>query len=328
MKTPLLAALLVTSSTAFAEDYWCLNRRIKIQIDYAYLRRQDVRDLRLVEEVPFFQELNKFKGKEKLETEDLEKRLNWESGIRGGLTFYADECSSIELLYTYVYPWRATSIVVPSPGTLLRFPFKDLTHNQDYHNANKVKARYTTWYQQGEINYWRHVTPQRCDYFSFSWNIGMRLGLVREKFNMAFTRGASVSDYKIVTKNVLFGPQLGAMLEINPYSCITWTFMLKGAGLANIAENNVDIRDDNNTVQLREYRKTRWTDSWLVDCYGQLSYHFTRSTSVHVGYQGLFLWNLAIAPNQRDVSVHSHRKINDEGRATIDGIYAGLDFNF
>ena len=110
------------------------------------------------------------------------------------------------------------------------FPFKDSDFGFDYHKASKAEAKYETRLQNGEFNYWGHVTPQRVNYFSFSWNAGFRFIYLRENLRLRFFRAEESSPYTIDTFNSLYGVQLGAMLQINPSSCWTWTFMIKGAG--------------------------------------------------------------------------------------------------
>ena len=310
-----------------ADDYWCLDKHFSVRGDYGYIRRQEIRDLRLVEDTSIMQELNgNLKAKKKMDTDDLVDRLGWESAFRGGLTYHSDECGSLEALYTYFFPWEATT-TVNADGTL-RFPFKDSTISVDYVDADRVEGKYKSQLQNGELNYWGHLTPQRVNYFSFSWNLGFRALYLRENFNLLFVKGADKSDYSIDTYNILYGAQLGAVLEINPTCHWTWVFMIKGAGFFNVARNTVCIGDENNTITLREYTKKKWTDSWLLEGYGQLSYHFCSWFSVHYGYQGFILTGLVLAPEQRDVSARTRRRIKDEGQIVIDGMYGGLTFSF
>lgn len=312
-----LAALCLSTATLYAEDYWCLNNHISLRADYLYWRRQEVRDL------PLVKNLN---NKTLLNTEDLEKRLGWESGVLGRLTLFGGECGSVEFLYTYMWPWEGTSTVKGNGN--LQFPFHQPSQDIDYHLANLVQARYKTWFQNGEFTYWYHVTPQRVNYFSFSWDIGLRFIYLPEKFDMGFTRQTNFSTYSIDTYNTLYGVQLGAMLEMNPSRCWTWTFIIKGAGFLNVAKNELLIKDENNTIIYRDYTKRTWTDSYLIEGFGQLAYHFNRFFSVHFAYQGFLLTGVALAPDQRDVSRRDRRKINVKGQIVVDGLQAGLDFGF
>jgi hypothetical protein len=327
MKPFLWAGLLLASSSAFAHDYWCLNNRVSFLADYAYLRRQEVRDLRLVQDdsIRFRRSGGELDSKKVLDTDDLIDRFGWQSAVRVGMTFHANCCSSIEALYTYVFHWTGSQ-TKHARGTL-SFPFEHIDPISDYFEADRAKGRYRSWLQNGEINYWGHVTPQRVNYFSFSWIAGYRMVYLQERLDLFFTRKRNTSLYEIKTFNTLYGAQLGAVLEINPSSCWTWTFILKGAGFLNVAKNEVDIRDRDNAITLAKYEKNRWTDSYLIEAYGQLAYHPWSWLGVHIGYQGFLLTGVATAPEQRDVDPDD-RRIRDKGQILIDGLYAGIDLSF
>lgn len=333
MKARLALLIALGSVPLLADDYWCLDNTISIRAEYTYLRRQEIRDLRLVEEVPIFLPLSStVRPKKVMDTEDLADQLGWESGARVGLTFHKSACASLEALYTYVFPWKGREEVKPSEGNLLRFPFKDPDEFFDYNNASRAVGVYESRLQSGELNYWNHMTPQRCDYFSASWLLGARIVYLREEMCLTFTRDfmerMSSSDYSIDTGNVCYGLQLGAVLEINPNSCFTWTFLIKGAGFFNTAKNETRILDEDNSTELAGYVRRSWTSSWLLEGYGQLAYHWSDSFSLHFAYQGYILSGLALAPAQRNVSSSLHSMINKKGQIVIDGLYAGFTLGF
>lgn len=321
MKARFLAPLVLMAAPIVAQDYWCLNHYFDLYAEYGYIRRQDVRDLTLVKRGTSNED-----AKTVVDNEDLEKRLHWQSAIRGGIIYKPNACNSWEATYTYFYPWTANTNAKGDNN--LFFPFKDFSFGDDYHHAFLAQAFYETRLQGGEFNYWGHVTPQRVNYFSFSWNAGFRFIRLKENFRILFHRENDISPYYINTYNYLYGAQLGAMFEINPSCCWTWTFMIKGAGFFNDARNEVDIRDQNDRISIRQYEKDSWTDSWLLEGYGQLAYHYQSWLSVRFGYQGYICSGLVIAPNQRDIGLTRKRRINTKGQIVIDGLYAGLDFSF
>lgn len=325
MRNCLLAVLTLSSSSLLAQDYWCLDKHISILADYGYFRRQEIRDLRLVEDPSDISPRNK--PKKVLDTDDLVERFNYKSAIRGGITYHSEACASLEALYTFFYPWSTKSEKF-SDGTL-RFPFKDPSIAIDLQGADEAVARYRSWLQNAEVNYWRHLTPQRVNYFSFSWNLGLRMIFLKEKFSLVFKRGGEdISRYRNKTDNSLYGPQLGAVLEINPSCWWTWTFMVKGAAFLNVAKNDLRILVGSEEIEFRDYSKERWQNSWLAEGYGQLSFHWFSWLSFHFAYQGFIVTGLALAPEQRDVHSQEKRRIKTEGQIVIDGLYAGLTISF
>jgi len=307
-----------------ASCYWCLDYSITTQLDYGYLRRSEIRNLRLVEDTARVKGSGRFK--KVMSTEDLVDRMNWESAIRAGLTYHRNDKTSLEALYTYFFPWKGTKTVTADGS--LQFPFIDPVFSEDYTGADKARAEYESWLQNAELNYWGHLTPSRANYFAFAWILGFRFLYLKEDFDLKFSKVGSSSLYAIETKNLLYGAQLGATLEINPSKRWTWTFQIKGAGFLNVAETDLCIGDENNTIVLKEFTKERWTDSYLLEGYGQLAYHWRRNFSVHFGYQGFILTGIALAPEQRDVKLKDRRRVHAKGQIVIDGLYAGLEYSF
>jgi len=172
------------------------------------------------------------------------------------------------------------------------------------------------------------VTPQRVDYFSFSYLAGFRYIYLRETMNLAFTKQEETSNYKVKAQNHLYGPQLGFVLEVNPTRCFSWLFQIKGAGFFNSVESDVFLGDIGNTITLKNYDKKKWTDSWLIEGYGQLAYHPTSFLDIHIGYSAFLLAGLVLAPEQRDIHPSSRRFISDIGQIVIDGGRAGITLTF
>ncbi len=316
MRKKNLVFLLLVASTTYAQDYWCLNHHIALDAEYGYMRRSDIRDLPLVKE----------KKKTVINTDDLVEKMGWESAIRASATFRISACASLEGQFTYYYPWKASKKVDGDEN--LRLPFKRSDFAFDYEEADKAEATYVSRLQNGELNYWGHVTPQRANYFSFSYLVGLRYMYLRETFQLTFRKGTDKSDYKIKATNQLVGPQLGFVFEVNPTRCFSWLFQIKGAGFLNSLQNDTFLGDENNTIILRDFTKERWTDSWLIEGYGQLAYHIWPSLSIHVGYTGFILTGVALAPEQRDIRTSNQRFIEDKGQIVIDGGRAGITRSF
>jgi len=316
MRKQLLIVSLLFSSQLFSDDNWCLNRYLALGAEFGYQRRQEGgKNKTLV-----------VQGDEKVvKVDDLIKRMGWEYAGRASAVYMGSDCASLEAQYTYYRTWKARETVT---GGNLSAPFDDNLFTFDFFAADEASVEYTSQLQNGEFNYWGHVTPQRCDFFSFSWIMGFRFIFLREKLDMEFERRSEVSNYKITTLNLLYGPQLGAVLEYNPNCSFTWTFMLKGAGFVNDAENKSLLEDDDNFFTLRDFTKKRWTSSWLIEGYGKLSYHLTSFLSFHFSYEGFLLTGLTLAPDQVDFSTSTSSSIYQRGQILIDGLFVGATLSF
>jgi len=312
-----LALLLLSSASLQARGYWCYDPYLALWGEYGYQRRQEGPEKTVV--------VNTDSGKKVLKTQDLTKRFGWGHAFRAGASTGTD-LGELEAQYTYYLPWSDRQTVYGNGS--LSAPFQDPLFTFDYVNADSASAKYKSWLQGGEVNFWYHITPPRCDYFSFSWDFGLRFVYLREKFNLSFTREDDTSDYDITTKNLLYGPQLGARFEMNPISSLTWTFQIKGAAFLNDAENQTYLGDDNNFFTLRDYTKKRWTTSFLLDGFGQIAYHWTPCFSIHFSYEGYIVTGLALAPDQLDFHTDNERILRERGQIVVDGLYAGVTLSF
>lgn len=145
---------------------------------------------------------------------------------------------------------------------------------------------------------------------------------------MAYTRLIETSDYKIETKNFLYGVQLGAIFEVNPTSRWTWSITAKGAGFLNDARQKTFVGDEGNEITLASYTKERWQGSWLLEGIGRISYRWGNCFHIFAGYQAFLLTGLALAPEQRDVELTTRRYLTVSGQIILDGFFAGMNFSY
>lgn len=308
--------------------YYCvqsLSDSIFISADWMYLRRSKIQEHNLVVNNSILDANGN--PEDVLRTQDLCHDWNWKTGLYGNITYVSDACSSLEALYYYVFPWHGRRVAGGFAD--LSFPFEDSTFTNDFNNANFVEARYRSQLQNGEFNYWRHLTPRRINYFSASWICGFRFLYVNEHFSLAFTQGTDTSDYRIHTKNYLYGAQLGFVFECNPSSRWTWAIIIKGAGFLNDARSFVFLGDQNNTLVLRDFEKKKYQAAFLIEGMATLMYQWCDHFNIHIKYQAFQATGLALAPEQRDKDSHTtHRHIDVRGDIVLDGFSAGITYSF
>ena len=314
-------------SCANAQDDWSLNNPFSLSGDWMYLRRSKAGNLDLVDDSS--RPLTKCGCPDfhVMDVQDLVRDFNWESAAKAAVTIMKhDEKASIEALYYYVWPWEGDKRV-QGIGTL-SFPFKDPNYSFDFTNADAAEGIYRSQLQNGEFNYWGHLSPRRVNYFSVSWILGGRFIYLRDKFNLEFKKASDRSNYRIWTKNLLYGLQTGGVFEINPSRKWTWTVAIKGAMFLNDVHAKVFLGDYNNSVELRDYHKETWTDAFLLEGIGSLTYHALSHLNIHIGYQAFLATGFALAPTQRDKSSNSKRHIRTGGDLVVDGGFVGLTLGF
>lgn len=321
-------SLVFSAVASCLHGYYCvpsINDRFYITTDWTYLRRSKIQEHKLV----LNQNILNSNGLPEavLRTQDLCHNWNWKTGLIGKITYANCDNASLEALYCYVFDWSGRDVA--SGPASLNFPFENSSFSNDFTGASFAVAKYTSRLQNGELNYWGHLTPRRVNYFSASWIMGFRFLYLREHFDIAFTNGPDVSDYRINTKNYLYGAQVGGVFEVNPSSRWTWTVIVKGAAFLNDAHSNVFLGDFNNTLVLRDFDKKKWAAAFLIEGIGSLSYQMFHHMNIHIGYQAFQATGLALAPEQRDKDSHTKsRHIDVRGDIVVDGFFAGLTFSF
>lgn len=344
MKKSLAAALSLCSlsATLFADqDDWSLNNHFSLTGEFVYMRRQVTHDHEIVRDsnkticmCPNFRVLG---------TEKLVQKFGFEPGYRVGAAFMKDQNSTLEATYLFISEWHADKDIHGSNS--LNFPFDNSNYTHDFKNASTAVGKYDSRFYNVEINYWRHVTPRRANYFSISWILGARYINLRERFGLAYTRGTNTSDYDINTKNQLWGGQAGGNVQINPIRKLSWDITMKIAGFYNFMTESTFLGDLNNTVVLRNFKAHKGSGTFLSDIAASLTYQCFKHLNVHIGYQFMYLSGLALAPEQmqkRTVEEHHHddgdndrddrkrmeQHLYDDGDIIIQGVFVGLTLSF
>lgn len=326
MRKECLLLSLCFISTAYG-TYYCppgISDHFLIKTDWMYLRRSDVPERTLAVNTSVLEANGDFQHV--LKSQNLTHDWDWKTGLYGNLTYVSDECASLEALYYYVFPWHGRGVV--GGNATLAFPFDDPDFATDFGNASFVEAKYTSNWQNGEFNFWRHMTPRRINYFSVSWIFGFRFIYLRERLNLAYTQSTDISNYRIKTKNLLYGAQGGLVFEVNPGPRWTWTVILKAAAFLNDANSDVFLGDKNNTLILRDFDKKRWAGAYVLEGIGSLTYQWCEHLNIHVGYQGTLATGFALAPKQLEKDSGVHRGIEARSNVVLDGAIAGITWSF
>lgn len=307
------------------QNYYC-DERWTFLADWTYLRRSEVPHKAIVQGISNAN--GQLQIKNLLSAKDLLKKFDWETGIRGSITYNSSEEASLEALYLYIYPWegeesiKANLISLSEPNLISILPFNLLPSLPPV----QINASYHSRMQNAELNYWRHLTPTRVNYFSASWILGFRYINLRETLDVHYKNGPIRAKHHIHTLNQLYGLQMGGVFEVNPTKHWTWTVIIKGAGFLNDATNKDYFASGN--IQLINYDKRRWAHSFSLEGIGSLTYYFNSHLNIHIGYQVLVLSGVALAPKQINRKIPVHRYIKVTNNIIIDGGFAGLSLSF
>jgi|GEM_PF-2441361 len=344
----LLILSLGFSTLIYAHDDWSLNNQVVITGEVVYMKRNPLgTNHTIVQETPCPQppeppcicppcEEPKPAPppiKDLVGTRNLLKKTDFEVGYRLGILYSPSQCRSVEASYLNVDEWHS-EITKCGDCCNLRFPFCPSNCNCNFINAQMANLHFSSNFQTAEANYWEHVTPRRCNYFSYSWIAGFRYIDLDESLNIAFMRAGDRSTYSIKTSNDLYGGQFGLNIQVNPYPRWSWDFTLKGGIFANDAHQRTFLGDFNNRVALRDYGKSKTVAAYMGDGSVTLTAQLWNHLNIHIGYEGIYLANLSLATEQLDkrcaVSCceESKQKMNTKGDAFIQGGFAGIGIGF
>lgn len=312
---------LVSSSLAASED-WGLNHHWALTGDVVFMKREELHGHEVAERV------ESSGTHHVLSTKNPLHDFEYEPGLRLDLAYTPDSDRTIDANFLYITEWSGDS-ERHAHGSL-QYPFHNTSFTHDYVNADKAEAKYHSRFYSAELNYWRHITPRRVDIFSGSWMVGLRYLYLGERCSVEFMKALDKSHYRVRTRNLMGGPQIGGCLEWNPTEHLTWIFDAKFAPLFNRAQQKTFLGDLNDTVVIRNFTKRTNDATFLADL--ALAVHFqpTSHFNMHLGYQLIYLAGLALAGEQFSNSseVEAHKWVATSGNALIHGPYAGLTFSF
>lgn len=312
-----------------AEENPTSSHRWRLLGEFVYMRRSEIHNHTLVKnsDKPH-NPCHPCEGTEVMDNKDLVNEMGFEPGFRVGGIYTESPQMSIEANFLYLQPWHGEKTVKGNQS--LKFPFSHNDYTHDYIQASEARGCYEMHFWDLELNYWRHFTPRYVDYFSLSGIAGLRYFHWNEEFKLAMTRPKDTSDYKIDTKNDLFGAQLGLNFQMNPMRWLSWEFTAKVGGMANRAKQKTLLRDYNNTLQLRNFERQKWEVGVFADVAALVGFQFKKHLNLHLGYQVLFFSGLALAPEQINKSGDPDvkKEVHVNGAAIIHGLFAGLLWSF
>lgn len=325
MKKWFVPVCLIYASTLFAGDDWSMNNHWNFYGDYAWVSRKS----QMLHNKTLVRKTEKGITTPVLKSGHLLNHFDGENGFRAG-GVYMQRTWSIEGCYLYSNQWMGESYVHGHEN--LSYPFKkheDPEIVRAFLRRDHAHAEYTSQFWTADLNYWRHVTPRRMDYFSFSWIAGTRYVQLNETTKDVFQKKSGKrSEYKIATKNGMFGPQTGVNIQVNPYRQWSWDFTGKIGGLLDQEEQKMSIRNKWN--KFRGGQSHDMGIALFVDLYATLTWHFFRHANLHIGYEVFYMSGLALAAERykRTTSEHALVTVKAIGEACIYDAFGGLTIAF
>jgi len=259
-------------------------------------------------------------------THDLE--FPYEPGVKATVGYMWAQGFGVEGTYFGQFDLH-TGLLHTSTGPTLSLPGDIGNNTTDFDAVPQITASYRSQIQNGELNF---VLP----YGSFQWLWGFRYMQVQELLDLNGNTGAEASDYVIHTNNNLYCSQLGARCQ--------WEigrFQFEASVKAGLGDNSANeqqmIRDVGNTVLVTNGTDTR-TDidasKNSVAFIGEVDVSAMIPMGSHwtgrLGYTGVWVTDLALAPNQLDFGIPATNGnfVNTKGNIILHGFTAGVECRF
>jgi hypothetical protein len=171
----------------------------------------------------------------------------------------------------------------------------------DYNTLAEI--RYKSSFQSGELNIRRKV-PMPAERMAVSILFGVRYAGLPEEFDyhtqsLVPLPGGSSNSVHVSTDNQMVGPQIGALFEMYIENRWWINFEMKAALLNNRSQQtttyvNVDSLGNSHTF-LGNVSEDH--TAFLGDLALTFAYRWSPKITTRIGYQAMFLENMALAPN-------------------------------
>ncbi|MFN0055778.1 MAG: BBP7 family outer membrane beta-barrel protein [Planctomycetales bacterium] len=230
-----------------------------------------------------------------------------------------DQVSAVELTFWGFNTWDS-SAQATGPGNL-SIPGTLALVTQDYIFADRIKIDYNSTIYTTEANYLQSISGMTllAGFRYVRLNEGLDLNSRVDALN-------SSSDYTVKVKNNLIGGQLGLGFS-QQWDRLVVDLLGKFGVFANVAQQNTQLWDVNNTVLRRNWADNTISTSVLGEIALNGTYHVTDWLSVRAGYRFLWINNVAAAPSQLDFndSVYAGKTINAQEYLYLHGVNLGLE---
>jgi hypothetical protein len=208
--------------------------------------------------------------------------------------------------------------------------------NLDYNNFAQI--HYTSSMQSAELNLRRKV-PMPPVPLSTSILFGLRYMTVPERFtyattsNVAFTpdpaAGSVSNTIYITTENQLIGPQIGALFEFFVDNRWWVNVEIKGAVMNNRSEQSTTYTSVINGASTTTFGSEREDHTaWAGDLALTFLYRWSPHFTTRVGYQALWLYDLALASDNLNTDIDIIRQgpaqLNHTSSTVYHGPFAGI----
>ena len=222
----------------------------------------------------------------------------WNPGMMYTFGVNLDQIGQVEATYWGLNTWKNSAFVTDSTLPVAQLGLAgDLKNSStDYIFVDRMSISYVSRINNVELNYKQMIN-------GITLLAGPRYLRLTETFDINSHGGVSgtASDYNVSTVNNLIGAQigLGYTYEGGPFNV---GILGKIGSYANAVHQTTFVQDAGNTLILRNVQKDGMPVSTIGEVQVNALYRVTDWFSIHAGYRFMWVQNLALAPDQLDLS--------------------------
>jgi len=230
-----------------------------------------------------------------LSTNDAKLSNHFRPGAMFTLGWNLDQVAQFEGTYWGLNSWT-NSASATDPAGLLGLAGTLQNNTVDYIFADRMQIDYESHINNAEANYKQTIE-------GLTVLAGFRYFRLLETFNINSHSSLidEASDYKVTAVNQLIGLQLG-LGQTQQWGGLQVGVLGKIGAYGNMAHQTTLLQDLGNSIILRQYKAGATPVSSLAELGVNASYQITDWLSIHAGYRFIWVYNVALAPDQLDLS--------------------------
>lgn len=246
---------------------------------------------------------------------------SYQPGMEFTLGYQLDPTVAIEMSYFGLQEWSSSAVA--DGNNSLSLPGLFALSTADFLFADHVDANYESKVHNAELNYKQTM-------YGLTFLGGFRYFHVGEEINLRFRDNDSgTSDFNVSALNNLYGGQLG----VGWHECfgpVTLEVLGKAGVFGNQASVRQNVKDLNNTVQLRDIKASSARAAFVGEVGFNALWQLTDWLAVRGGYRVLWLDGIATAPANIDLTdgPNAATEILDRSSMILHGAHVGAELRW
>jgi hypothetical protein len=246
---------------------------------------------------------------------------SYSTGTEFTLGYQLDETVALEMSYFGLQEWNSSAVA--SGNNSLSLPGLFALTTADYLFADHVDAHYESKVHNAEFNYKQTM-------YGLTFLGGFRYFHVGEEINLRFRDNDSgTSDFNVSALNNLYGGQMGVGWT-ECFGPLTLEVLGKAGVYGNQASVRQNVRDLNNTVQLRDIKASSSRAAFVGEVGFNTVWQVTQWLAFRGGYRVLWLDGIATAPANIDLTdgPNAATEILDRSSILVHGAHVGAELRW